>query len=94
MDKKDQDSAGNGSHNCKMCDLREVYFILLPSVIKQIPSAYEDRTGKTNTLLPLIPHPQNLHHPNKDVQKIQFQTNTLIDHIFLYHSRIGQPRMM
>lgn len=28
MDKKDQDAAGNGSHNCKMCDLREVYFIL------------------------------------------------------------------
>lgn len=32
MDKKDQDTAGNGSLNCKMSDLREVYFILCTTI--------------------------------------------------------------
>ena len=65
------------------------------------PSAYNyalamrsDRASRPRLLLPLASHPQNLDHPNKNVQKVQLQTNTLVNHILLHHSRIRQPRMM
>lgn len=34
-----------------------------------------------STLLPSLLHPQNLHHPYEDVQKVEFQADTLIHHI-------------
>ena len=49
---------------------------------------------RNTTSLPLIPHPQNLHHSNKNVQKVQLQTDTLIHHILLDHPRVRQARMM
>lgn len=49
---------------------------------------------KDDHLLPLVPHAQNLHHADEDVQKVQLETNALIHHVLLQHPRVGQPRVV
>lgn len=48
-----------------------------------------------NLLLPVTsPHPQYLHHPHENIDKIQLKMNTLIHHIPPHHPPLRQPRML
>lgn len=42
----------------------------------------------------VLPHPQNLHHPDEDVEEIQLQADTLVYHILLDHASFGKPGMV
>lgn len=45
-------------------------------------------------LLPPLLHPQDLDHPDEDVQEVEFEADTLIHHIFPRLAPLRQSGMM
>jgi hypothetical protein len=50
-------------------------------------------TTSLSSLPPPLLHAKNLHHTDKDIQKVQLQTDTLIDDILADHPPLGHAGM-